>query len=62
MQATIAEFVAFDGPAFLEVIVDREAGAYPMIPSGKGVRDMITGEWIKSRYPPRVVAVDPHAV
>ncbi|MET0660009.1 MAG: biosynthetic-type acetolactate synthase large subunit [Steroidobacteraceae bacterium] len=63
IAATIKEFVTFPGPAFLEVIIDPEAGAYPMIPAGQGVREMITGEWIESRdaHPTRL-APDPQAI
>lgn len=62
IETTIAEFIAFEGPAFLEVIIDPEAGAYPMIPPGKSVHEMITGEWIVSRGANKPVAPDPHAV
>src|SRR5256885_17050160 len=30
----IAEFVAFAGPAFLEVMIDPDAGVYPMVGPG----------------------------
>ena len=30
----IAEFLAFDGPAFLEVMIDPDAGVYPMVGPG----------------------------
>src|ERR1700750_460082 len=30
LQETIADFIAFDGPAFLEVMIDPDAGVYPM--------------------------------
>ncbi len=49
---TIAEFMAFEGPAFLEVIIDRDAGVYPMVGPGLSYDQMITGEWIKSRVKP----------
>ncbi len=45
----IAEFLAFDGPAFLEVIIDPDACVYPMVGPGKSYAQMITGEWIASR-------------
>ena len=46
----IAEFLAFDGPAFLEVIIDPEASVYPMVPPGLSYRDMVTGDHIPNRY------------
>ncbi len=52
LPQVIAEFMAFDGPAFLEVIIDRDAGVYPMVGPGQGYDNMITGDWIKSRSKP----------
>ncbi|HEU4669319.1 MAG TPA: thiamine pyrophosphate-dependent enzyme, partial [Dyella sp.] len=48
----IADFLAFDGPAFLEVIIDPDAGVYPMVGPGMTYAQMITGEHIASRTPP----------
>ncbi len=45
----VAEFIAFEGPAFLEVLIDPEAGVYPMVGPGQPYDDMITGDFIKSR-------------
>jgi len=45
----IAEFVGFQGPAFLEVMIDPDAGVYPMVGPGQTYEDMITGEHIPSR-------------
>jgi acetolactate synthase-1/2/3 large subunit len=45
----VAEFIGFPGPAFLEVIIDRDAGVYPMVGPGQGYSEMITGEHIASR-------------
>jgi acetolactate synthase I/II/III large subunit len=45
----VAEFIRFKGPAFLEVIIDRDAGVYPMVGPGQGYSEMITGEHIASR-------------
>jgi acetolactate synthase I/II/III large subunit len=50
VPARLAEFLSFDGPAFLEVIIDPEAGVYPMVPPGLSYRDMLTGDFIPSRY------------
>jgi len=52
----LAEFLRYDGPAFLEVIIDPEAGVYPMVPPGLSYRDMVTGDFIPSRYDNPVVA------
>ena len=45
----IAEFIAFKGPAFLEVVIDRDAGVYPMVGPGQAYDEMITGDHIASR-------------
>ena len=45
----IAEFVSFPGPAFLEVMIDQDAGVYPMVGPGQAYDEMITGEHIESR-------------
>jgi acetolactate synthase I/II/III large subunit len=47
----IEEFLAFKGPAFLEVIIDPDAGVYPMVGPGLGYDGMITGEFIAARTP-----------
>jgi len=49
VPAVIAEFLAFKGPAFLEVIIDADAGVYPMVGPGQGYDAMITGDYIPSR-------------
>jgi acetolactate synthase-1/2/3 large subunit len=41
------ELIAADGPAFLEVVTDKDEMVYPRIPAGKGYRDMILGPFIK---------------
>ncbi len=46
----IQEFIQFPGPAFLEVMIDRDAGVYPMVGPGQSYDEMITGEFIPSRY------------
>ncbi|HTC45583.1 MAG TPA: biosynthetic-type acetolactate synthase large subunit [Steroidobacteraceae bacterium] len=48
----VAEFIAFEGPAFLEVIIDRDAGVYPMVGPGQPYAEMITGDFIVSRDRP----------
>ena len=49
VPAVIAEFIAFNGPAFLEVLIDPDAGVYPMVGPGQSYEEMITGDWIASR-------------
>ena len=45
----VREFIEFDGPAFLEVIIDPDAGVYPMVGPGQAYDEMITGDFIESR-------------
>ncbi|MBS0583496.1 MAG: biosynthetic-type acetolactate synthase large subunit [Proteobacteria bacterium] len=59
LAAVIAEFVAFDGPAFLEVIIDPDAGVYPMVGPGMSYSEMITGDFIPSRQKPTGQEVGP---
>jgi acetolactate synthase-1/2/3 large subunit len=54
LEATVAEFLAHDGPAFLEVMIDPDAGVYPMVGPGASYGQMITGEFIASRASPMV--------
>jgi acetolactate synthase-1/2/3 large subunit len=49
----VEEFVKFNGPAFLEVIIDPDAGVYPMVGPGQAYDEMITGDFIPSREPPK---------
>ncbi len=46
----IGEFVRFAGPAFLEVMIDPDAGVYPMVGPGQSYEEMITGDFIPSRH------------
>ncbi len=50
VPAVLEEFLSFDGPAFLEVIIDTEAHVYPMVGPGLSYRDMLTGDFIPNRY------------
>ncbi len=59
LAPVIRDFMAFDGPAFLEVIIDRDAGVYPMVGPGLSYDNMITGEWIRSREKPAHDTLDP---
>jgi len=49
IKNTVKKFIEFDGPAFLEVIIDPDAGVYPMVGPGQTYNKMITGDWIKNR-------------
>jgi acetolactate synthase-1/2/3 large subunit len=49
MERVIREWLEFPGPAFLEVIIDRDAGVYPMVGPGLAYDQMITGDWIPHR-------------
>jgi acetolactate synthase I/II/III large subunit len=46
----VAELLAFPGPAFLEVMIDPDAGVYPMVGPGQSYDEMITGDFIPSRH------------
>jgi len=46
----IEEFVRYPGPAFLEVIIDPDAGVYPMVGPGQSYDAMITGDFIVARH------------
>ncbi|HUA26124.1 MAG TPA: biosynthetic-type acetolactate synthase large subunit [Steroidobacteraceae bacterium] len=46
----VEQFIRFDGPAFLEVMIDPDAGVYPMVGPGQSYEEMITGEFIASRH------------
>jgi acetolactate synthase-1/2/3 large subunit len=45
----VREFIEFEGPAFLEVMIDVDAGVYPMVGPGQAYDEMITGDHIPSR-------------
>jgi acetolactate synthase I/II/III large subunit len=52
LSRIIREFIEFPGAAFLEVIIDPDAGVYPMVGPGMSYDKMITGDFIVSREPP----------
>ena len=54
----VEEFVSFKGPAFLEVMIDPDAGVYPMVGPGQSYEEMITGDWIPSRNAVKIEAPD----
>ncbi len=49
VPTVLEDFLSFDGPAFLEVIIDPEAHVYPMVGPGLSYADMITGDFIPNR-------------
>jgi acetolactate synthase-1/2/3 large subunit len=49
LARVVQEFVDFQGPAFLEVIIDPMASVYPMVGPGMSYGQMITGDWIPAR-------------
>jgi acetolactate synthase-1/2/3 large subunit len=59
LKQVIKEFMEFEGPAFLEVIIDPDAGVYPMVGPGLSYDKMITGDFIKSRSKPSDDQPDP---
>ena len=55
----VREFIEFKGPAFLEVIIDPDAGVYPMVGPGQAYDTMITGDHIPSREKVEIKPVGP---
>jgi acetolactate synthase-1/2/3 large subunit len=55
----IDELVAYPGPAFLEVMIDPDAGVYPMVGPGQAYDAMITGDFIPSRKKVAIKPPDP---
>jgi acetolactate synthase-1/2/3 large subunit len=49
IERVVTDFLAFNGPAFLEVMIDPDAGVYPMVGPGATYAQMITGDFIASR-------------
>ena len=49
LKTYIKEFVETKTSAFLEVIIDQDAGVYPMVSPGATYRQMITGDYIRGR-------------
>jgi acetolactate synthase I/II/III large subunit len=49
VERVTREFVEFEGPAFLEVMIDPDAGVYPMVGPGQSYEHMITGDFIRGR-------------
>jgi acetolactate synthase-1/2/3 large subunit len=49
LEETLERFIKFDGPAFLEVMIDQVADVFPMVGPGMGYKDMETGPYITDR-------------
>jgi len=49
LKKSLEEFIAADGPAFLEVVTDVDEMLYPRIPAGKGYKDMILGPYMEKK-------------
>ncbi|MBK1735957.1 acetolactate synthase, large subunit, biosynthetic type [Halorhodospira abdelmalekii] len=49
VAAALQAFVEFPGPAFLEVMIDPDAGVFPMVGPGSSYKEMVTGEFIPAR-------------
>jgi len=59
VSRVVEEFIRYPGPAFLEVIIDPDAGVYPMVGPGQSYDAMITGDFITARHKPPVDAPAP---
>jgi len=58
MQHMIREWLEFPGPAFLEVIIDPDAGVYPMVGPGLAYDQMVTGDFIPTRTAAAMEQID----
>ncbi len=58
MQHVIREWLEFPGPAFLEVIIDPDAGVYPMVGPGLAYDQMVTGDFIPTRTATEMEDID----
>jgi acetolactate synthase-1/2/3 large subunit len=58
IKRVISQWLEFPGPAFLEVIIDPDAGVYPMIGPGLPCDQMITGDFIATRSKAKAEDID----
>lgn len=58
LDQVVREWLEFDGPAFLEVIIDPDAGVYPMVGPGLSYDQMITGDFIPTRKQTKAEDID----
>lgn len=61
VPSMLRAFVEFKGPAFLEIMIDQDAGVYPMVGPGQGYKQMICGDFIKARVVEKPV-VEPEPI
>jgi acetolactate synthase-1/2/3 large subunit len=59
VETVLQEFVHYNGPAFLEVMIDPDACVFPMIGPGMGYKEMLTGPHINPRPAEPVKPVKP---
>jgi acetolactate synthase I/II/III large subunit len=45
LPKVMEDFLAYDGPAVLDALVEKHEHVYPMVPAGKGVADMVLGNF-----------------
>ena len=62
IEQTIADFIAYPGPAFLEVMIDPDANVYPMVGPGASYAQMVCGDFIVARSEPAVADVNPSSM
>jgi acetolactate synthase-1/2/3 large subunit len=56
--SVVRQFIEFPGPAFLEVMIDPDAGVYPMVGPGQAYAEMINGPHIPARHVPKIQPPD----
>jgi acetolactate synthase-1/2/3 large subunit len=63
LEDKLKAFIAFDGPAFLEVMIDQNADVFPMVGPGQSYTNMVTGPFIPSRLDrnPEAKGAEPQA-
>lgn len=49
VEGALRDMLDFSGPAFLEVMIDPDAGVYPMVGPGSSYKEMVTGSFITGR-------------
>ncbi|MFC0576474.1 biosynthetic-type acetolactate synthase large subunit [Paraburkholderia solisilvae] len=49
LEDNLRAFVEFEGPAFLEVMIDQNADVFPMVGPGQSYAEMVTGPFIAAR-------------
>jgi acetolactate synthase-1/2/3 large subunit len=52
VKKSLRDFLEYDGPAFMEVMIDPDANVYPMVGPGMGYKAMVTGDHITKREEP----------